>query len=128
MAKHYLVTKIVAYGFCEQGENPAAQEKELKKVLATSRRFGYGLLCIQPVFIHKGKKSRVNWCQEAFEEQAACSCFGLYYQITVNDDTISQSNLLDAIYASISLMEYYEEEIFLIPLDSLPMVLLYGSV
>lgn len=117
MKKDYILTQIGAFGVCDDFEFDSQRDIFPEKALASVRLFGGDRLRIQPLLI-KREETIGRYSKELTEKSVAVSCFGLFYQLTVDDSVISQSNLLDSIYAALALLEHVGKDILLFPISA----------
>ena len=119
MRQHYILNKIGAYAFFEMpphqddfGEMLIAQQQ----MLATVRE--HGPLKLQPIYIKDSDKASHNDRATPTHNYnvTAVTSSGVFYQITIDDAIISQSDLIDAISAALAILQRGVEGLLLIPI------------
>jgi hypothetical protein len=119
MKKHYILNKIGAYAYFEY---PPHQEDYEEMTQATWMMLNsvrnHGPLALQPIFIRNSENSFHNGraVHQISDGITGAYSHGVYYQITIDDDIASQAEVLNAISASLAILERGVDDLKLIPI------------
>lgn len=126
MERHYILNGIGAFGrFHEDTKIKSMKDKYDLTARMLRCVFLYKSLKLQPIFIKDPRRGRHDGgavpscsCIKPGEYSYTSTCSGVYYQITLDDECITRSNLLNAINASLTLLDRRIEELVLISIES----------
>lgn len=118
--RHFIVTRISASGICDRKINPPAFEEIARQMLKSRRQFADGQLSVQPIlFVKDGKYPHGNWSFSGSNGFTTVSHGDAYYQLSVQSNSYTQSNLTDGIYAALAILHHFkEEDLMLIPIEA----------